>query len=313
MKIVAGLGSLEEYEPFVNAGADEFFAGYVPAWWNEKYGSDAPLNRREARFVNVQLGAREDLLILRKMISARGVPVKLTFNSLCYGERQYAEIAGIIKDCLQIGFSDFIIADPALLLYLQREGVKCNIHLSGELGEINSLILRELADCGMKRVIFHRKNTLEDMASCIAKCRDFLLEYEAFLLNEKCHYTGGFCNSLHCDEMCHLCHIPYRLGKVSEESPTVEIPENPVVRTAEEYIPGETGCGLCALWDLREAGVTHLKIVGRGNYPEDMCRDIAAAKQAIEILEESTSKASYIQKMKTCVFPDGCSGNCYYL
>lgn len=30
MKIVAGLGSIDEYERFVKAGADEFFCGYVP-------------------------------------------------------------------------------------------------------------------------------------------------------------------------------------------------------------------------------------------------------------------------------------------
>ena len=30
MKIVAGLGCIDEYERFIQAGADEFFAGYVP-------------------------------------------------------------------------------------------------------------------------------------------------------------------------------------------------------------------------------------------------------------------------------------------
>lgn len=29
MKITAGLGSIDEYERFVQAGADEFFCGYV--------------------------------------------------------------------------------------------------------------------------------------------------------------------------------------------------------------------------------------------------------------------------------------------
>ena len=38
MKIVAGLGSIDEYETFVKAGADEFFCGYVPFPWAEKYG-----------------------------------------------------------------------------------------------------------------------------------------------------------------------------------------------------------------------------------------------------------------------------------
>ena len=36
MKITAGLGSIDEYERFVQAGVDEFFCGYVPFSWAEK-------------------------------------------------------------------------------------------------------------------------------------------------------------------------------------------------------------------------------------------------------------------------------------
>ena len=43
MKIVAGLGSVDEYIRFCKAGADEFFAGYVPYEWNKKYGTVLPL------------------------------------------------------------------------------------------------------------------------------------------------------------------------------------------------------------------------------------------------------------------------------
>ena len=33
MKITAGLGSVDEYIRFVEAGADEFFSGFVPYSW----------------------------------------------------------------------------------------------------------------------------------------------------------------------------------------------------------------------------------------------------------------------------------------
>lgn len=35
MKIVAGLGSIDEYIKFAEAGADEFFCGYVPYSWSQ--------------------------------------------------------------------------------------------------------------------------------------------------------------------------------------------------------------------------------------------------------------------------------------
>ena len=57
MKITAGLGSIDEYVRYVEAGADEFFCGYVPYEWNKKYGTVLPLNRREVLGINVQIGA----------------------------------------------------------------------------------------------------------------------------------------------------------------------------------------------------------------------------------------------------------------
>ena len=68
MKITAGLGSIDEYERFVQAGADEFFCGYVPFSWAEKYGTVMPLNRREVLCYNVQLGAYSELEILSHMV-----------------------------------------------------------------------------------------------------------------------------------------------------------------------------------------------------------------------------------------------------
>lgn len=68
MKITVGLGSIDEYERFVQAGADEFFCGYVPFSWAEKYGTVMPLNRREVLCYNVQLGAYSELEILSRMV-----------------------------------------------------------------------------------------------------------------------------------------------------------------------------------------------------------------------------------------------------
>ena len=67
MKITAGLGSIDEYIRFAEAGADEFFSGYVPYSWAEKYGTVMPLNRREVFCYNVQLGAYSELEILSTM------------------------------------------------------------------------------------------------------------------------------------------------------------------------------------------------------------------------------------------------------
>lgn len=333
MKIVAGLGSIDEYIPFVEAGADEFFCGYVPDNWAQKYGILNPLNRREVLYYNVQLGALNELKILKKMIDEYHAPVHLTFNSLYYIPEQYPVVGAIIRQCMEVGFHSFIVADPALCLYLRQQKIRCTIHLSGETAEVNRGMLDVFEPFEISRVIFHRKNTIEDMKSCIShvgkreKGTGKAMEFEAFVLNEMCHFTGAFCNSLHCDELTHLCKVPYWTGKVREErlvdrKAGIVCKENGMESqldfdTEEDglsvsYLPGQTGCGLCALYDLQAAGITHLKLVGRGNYIDFARMDIAALRQAQDILEQSSSRRDYIANMKRTLFPKGCSGNCYY-
>lgn len=324
MKIVAGLGSIDEYETFVKAGADEFFCGYVPFSWAEKYGVIHPLNRREVLFYNVQIGSMSELQILKKMVDYYGKPVKLTFNSIYYTGEQYPVIAEIITQCMAAGFENFIIADPALMLYLRQQKINCGIHLSGETAEVNLGMLEQMLPFGIRRVIFHRKNSLEDMQSCIKEA-DFPHEYEAFILNELCHFSGAFCNSLHCDELTHLCRVPYELGNLHKKEETdaaqKDVAETDRIQGKEGkglpldedgYLTGSTGCGLCALYRMKQVGITHLKLVGRGNYTDFMEKDIRQLRKVLDILENSDSEAQYQKKMKASLFPDGCSRNCYY-
>ena len=324
MKIVAGLGSIDEYETFVKAGADEFFCGYVPFSWAEKYGVIHPLNRREVLFYNVQIGSMSELQILKKMVDYYGKPVELTFNSIYYTGEQYPVIAEIITQCMAAGFENFIIADPALMLYLRQQKINCGIHLSGETAEVNRGMLEQMLPFGIRRVIFHRKNSLEDMQSCIKEA-DFPHEYEAFILNELCHFSGAFCNSLHCDELTHLCRVPYELGNLHKKEETdaaqKDVAETDRIQGKEGkglhldedgYLTGSTGCGLCALYRMKQVGITHLKLVGRGNYTDFMEKDIRQLRKALDILEKSDNELQYQREMKASLFSDGCSQNCYY-
>ena len=384
MKIVAGLGSIEEYIPYVEAGADELFCGYVPYWWSQKYGTLSPLNRREVFAYHVQIGAFEDLKILSNLVKIYGVPVTIALNALYYVKEQYEEIASIVASCMEIGFDSFIIADPALVFFLREKGIRCNIHLSGEMSEVNSLFLEQMSKYDISRVIFHRKNSFSDMESCVRKTKEKIPEYEAFVLNEMCHFTGAYCNSLHCDELGHLCKVPYQLGsygkpafqsnvlyqskenlhtvyKTQEEKPgcmldssvTASVEYEPKMKVFKSktaacapganeeaeidgylpganeeveidgYLTGATGCGLCALASLQTAGVTHLKVVGRGNYIDYEKEDIRQLKRALTILEEVEAlrqkdsgevqlHAEFQRRIRTRLFHGECSNNCYY-
>ena len=332
MKLTVGLGSVDEYIRFSEAGADEFFCGYVPYSWTQKYDTMMPLNRREVLCSNVQLGAFSELEILSSMIRDYQRPVHLTFNSLFYLPEQYPEIAKIMKACMCLGFQSYIIADPALILYLREHNIDCEIHLSGETGEVNSRMVDFFQQFSLKRVIFHRKSSFDDMKAVINAEKSYgglraETEFEAFILNEMCQFTGAFCNSLHCDELGHLCRIPYWLKPLKESCTDSSLrqlrPSVPAASSQTDvpndsdlpdgYLCGATGCGLCALYRLREIGITHLKLVGRGNYTDFMEQDIRMLRQALAILETSASEKDFQLTMREQLFPQGCSSHCYYL
>lgn len=286
MKITAGLGSVDDYPMYVEAGADECFCGYVPFAWAEKYGVLNPLNRREVRAYNVQIGSYEELKILGNMRKYYQMPVAITFNSLSYTPEQYPVVGEIIGQCHQAGFDTIIVADPALLLYIRSQKIPCRIHLSGEFGEINSQMADFLEEMEICRVIFHRKNTVEDMKSCISNLKKNI-EYEAFVLNELCHFSGGFCNSLHCDELGHLCRVPYRVGKLNK---SVRAFWNCQIKKQMKWktriwmwklsYRSRWMWIVCAVRPTK-AGITYLKIVGRGNYTEFMQQDIIRLKKRL--------------------------------
>ena len=312
MKITSGLGSIDDYPRYVRAGADELFCGYVPFSWSEKYGTVLPLNRREVLNYNVQIGSFSELEILANMVQKYQKPVHLAFNSLYYRPEQYEEITQIIQQCRSIGFDSYILADPALLVYLRKEKIDCEVHLSGDLGTVNSAMTEVFAKEYPKRIIFQRKNTISEMRAVIRhitaqkeaarKEWTYPTEFEAFALNELCQFSGAFCNSLHCDEMGYLCRVPYwkkpmslsesKLEKQEKNRPgeNISISEwdsaseltNPV--SEDGYLCGATGCGLCTLKQLSDAGITHLKLVGRGNYTDFMERDIRNLRRTLEIL-----------------------------
>jgi collagenase-like PrtC family protease len=325
MKITAGMGAIDDYERLVRAGADEVFCGYVPYEWNKKYGNLFPLNRREVLYYNVQINSFSDMKILKKMVDVYKVPVSITFNYLYYLEEQYEIAANIIKSLINIGFNDFIIADIGLILYLKENDIKCSIHLSGECAEINRLSIELFNKLNISRYIFHRKNSIEDMKSCISSNKIKNLQYEAFILNERCHYTGAFCNSLHCDELTHLCKIPYHIAKVDKNAKHFEVvdrrfevyygqPDNQLDDQQDEdtYRLGSTGCGVCSLKRLQKAGVNFLKVVGRGNFIDTMERDVRNLKRAVNMLDETEDSEVFEKRVKGQLFRGKCSGECYY-
>lgn len=337
MKITVGLGSIDDYIDYAKSGADEVFVGFVPFEWLEKYSNITPLNRREVLYYNVSIGTYEDLTILYEMYKKYKVEVSFTFNALYYTYEQCIEISKYIENIRKIGFKNFIIADIGLILYLKKNKKQLyeniNIHLSGEFFEYNTMSLELIKELDIKRYIFHRKCSYNDIKKCIKKVRAYKkdAEFEAFIMNENCHYTGAYCNSIHCDELVHLCTVEYELGNYdmqlslpngiadTDKMKEVYTDIEDSFENEQDYVHtlGETGCGLCAIMRLEHIGITNLKIVGRGAHTECIKKDIEATKKCLNILDNMLAdgindEEKYRRQVLKEIFNNKCLKNCYY-
>ncbi len=306
LRMTVGLGCADQFDEYVRAGADEVFCGYVSEKWMASFGTLRPLNRRESVWVNAQAGPITEMRILREKADRAGIPVSVALNAPVYSPEQLPLFAETAEELIGEGFTSLILGDLFALLYLHSGGItkKCRIHVSGETGEVNRGLLPLLWEAGARRLIFHRKVSLEDMR-LLKEAMASLgtpMETEAFAMNELCHFTGAYCATLHGDVTVPMCRLPYIPGGVSEKK------GSPAVL---ERSGGETGCALCALKRLRESGVTVVKVVGRGAKTEDMTERIALLRDALSLEAECADEEGYLDGLRR-LLGGTCGGACYY-
>lgn len=281
MHIITPLTCTDDYYELVLAGADEFYCGFTPYSWLTLNKNVIPLNRRE-NILGFNITSFASMEILAKYVEKYKVPISITLNSHYYHSKDYGFLESYLRQLIAIGFDRFILADIALVYYIRERGIPCKLTLSGDAMILNQDAMTFLKQFDLERIIFPRMYTIEDMKDCIKGNSQY--SYEAFVLNSFCYYDSMMCNSLHCDEFCTSCMIPYNIKK---KSPDVDkyleryyqfLITNKMRK--EHVLPGKnesfgaSGCGLCKIKDMLAAGVDCFKIVGRGFKRSRIVRDI---------------------------------------
>jgi hypothetical protein len=315
MKIVTPLSELSHFEALAEVGADEFYCGFVPFEWLETYNMTVPINRREWLLSGCNICNYSSMHILKRMSEEFKIPIKITLNAHYYLPEQYEMLIDIIIRLIDIGFDTFIIADTALVTYLQEKGITCKIHMSGEAEVINHLSMSFYDTFPITRFVFPRKVTLSDMKKLIQLSASHK-EFEAFYLNSFCQYSGGFCNSIHCDKFPTTCWLPNYIVPISEdenESKNIKATESTNIKAEHKYGSfGQTGCGICRIKELQEVGVGFLKVVGRGHSLESLKEDIVQIKNIIRGAKSESIIEVYSDTVRKKYFNSDCPSRCYY-
>ena len=276
MKIACPISSPEEVEMLAENGAEEVYCGLTPKEWFSRYNIALWLNRRSPRGANVL--SYEALAQLVEGAHRYQIPVFLTANAHYYTQEQQALVLDLTRRAVEIGVDALIVGDPALILALREAGIDIPLHISALGTCFNAETASFYKDLGASRVILPRELSLDGIRRIVAKVKD-LIDCEAFILNDGCVYTEGFCLTTHSvgQAFCYRdwSYAFHSAGGVRAQTERERLAEH--YKHYREWIWYVNGCGcsvshrgfqngpcgLCAIKPLYDMGVTSIKIVGR--------------------------------------------------
>ena len=194
---IDGSDTPEIIRELAETGADEFFAGYVPTGWSDRYGWEIGLNRRTFG-PDYQFTSLKDLEASVSAAHEAGRPVSITFNAHDYHEEQVPLLRRVVLDACSVGPDALIVADPALLELLSAWGVTTPVHLSVGAGCFNSEAARHFcAIADVRRIVLPRKMAVSEMRAMIDGLAGLGLEFEALVIGYRCLFNDEFCFTRH--------------------------------------------------------------------------------------------------------------------
>ena len=349
MNITTGISNAfkpEEIEAYSNAGVDEFFIGYIPKEWRDKYGYEISCNRREHS--SYQYHTKEELSNVVNLIHGANKKVYLTLNAHEYSTFQMGLLFSILKSIDDIEFDAFIISNIALMLELRKAGfdIPFNISIGSGCNTTESIQFYSENVSGINKFILPRKFTVNEFEIISGYTRENKIKIEAFLLGDPCHFNDEYCFTWHgamneslCNSMMYVNRkaVPILLGRdwksvvkngkldtlylellnkkqkidrqrsvYFKNHPTTEMTTRDASKV--NILARIHKCGLCMINKFKEYNFDAVKLPLRGHSYQTNIEVIKLVKQ---IIEHPNPTPQVCQK--TLDAPNFCSGiSCYY-
>jgi collagenase-like PrtC family protease len=225
MKIFSPLDKIEEVEPLIEAGVEEFYCGVLEETWYNPYPVIS-INRRPAGKGHIR-----NFEELRKTVDIshrNNVPIFFTLNEHYYIKRQLPILKEYIKKAVGAGVDALIISDYGLLAMLPQINAEVNpirksgrsfkpcqnslpsspppegkrllshklkIHLSTGGTVFNWRTAKFYQELGACRITLPRHLTLKEMKDIVKRIPE--LETTVFVFNSRCINIDGFCTFQH--------------------------------------------------------------------------------------------------------------------
>jgi collagenase-like PrtC family protease len=340
MNIMVGIEdktTVEDIGRMAEAGASEFFCGIMPKAWVERYGYQVSLNRRE--WEQNQFHTLEKLSVIIEKAHSLNTRIAVAFNAPGYYKAQVPFIEKYFRQLKEINVDALIVSNVVLMLILKDIKLKFDVYMSGTAGTYNPRSLEYYSKLGAKRILFPRDMSVAEMETVIRKTKHLGLEYEAFIMGERCPFTESYCYMTHGFLDTLFCHNLWRknifmrlphshaevLRTAPEDFPRADIRTLKLwSHNVSQYRAWSSGgflrsfkvkdnsveeCGLCAIKKLENIGINSFKVVGRGRLTKIKLYRLNLIRQ---VLDNNNAAADFCRGIRE--YPEICETGykCYY-
>lgn len=304
VELLAPAGSYESLMAAINNGADAVYFGV------------GHINMRSASAANFDL---DDLKKISQICQEHKVKSYLTVNTVLY-DHDLVLMKKTIDAAKKNKVSAVIVSDMAAIQYAQS--VKMPLHISTQLSVSNTESLKFFSQF-TDQIVLARELTLPMIkkiseniqAQNIKGPNGELVKVEAFAHGALCIGISGRCymslynenssaNRGACRQMCR------RKYKVTDLETNKEmVLDNEFVMSPKDI------CTIGFLKDFLAAGISSLKLEGRGRSPEYVARVVKSYREAIDSINEGTYTLEKVKKWEeelNAVYNRGMSDG-YYL
>ncbi len=249
-ELLCPAGDMERLEMALHYGADAVYLA----------GKDFGLRAAAGNFDHEQMAAAHE------MCRQAGAKMYVAVNAIPH-EGQMRALPDFLRSCADAGADGFIIADLGVLALAKKYAPDVGVHISTQMGVMNSETASMLWDMGAKRAILAREVSLDEAAEISAKAPRGL-ELEAFVHGAMCVSISGRCllsdymtgrggNSGECAQPCRW---KYALMEEKRPGQFFEITED---GGGSMILNSYDMCMIEHLGQLLDAGIYSLKIEGR--------------------------------------------------
>jgi putative protease len=284
IEIMAPAGSYESLYAAINAGADSVY-----------FGIDK-LNMRAKSSVNFTI---EDLRKIADICRTKNIKSYVTLNTVMY-DKDFEMSCEIMDECLKNGISAIIASDMSVMEYASEIGLE--IHISTQVNITNKRSLKfysKYADV----VVLARELNLNQ----VKEISDYIIEndirgpsgslvkIEMFVHGALCMAVSGKCYmSLH--EYNKSANRGSCLQNCRRTYTVTDTETGAELEIDNEYIMSPKDLKTIHFLDrILDAGVTVLKIEGRGRAPEYVKRTVECYHEAVEAYLDGTYSPDKIE------------------